>query len=85
MFLLTGVYIYIYIYIEDIERCLIVQKNFSFKEQAETDSKYWCKGCGCVKQQTFLSSQMSDCRGGLDRQWRFGREIVMARNTDGNI
>ena len=27
------------------ERCLIAQENFSFKERAERDGKYWCKRC----------------------------------------
>ena len=38
-----------------------------------------------LKQQTFLSSRTSDCRGGLDRQRRFWREIDSLGNTDGNI
>ena len=33
-------------HIEQItERCLIAQNNFSFKERAERDCKYWCKRC----------------------------------------
>ena len=34
-----------------------------------------------LKQQTFLSSRTSDCRGGLDRQRRFWREILMLSRT----
>ena len=34
-----------------------------------------------LKQQTFLSSRTSDCRGGLDRQRRFWREILMLSKT----
>ena len=30
---------------------------------------------------TFLSSRTSDCRGGLDRQRRFWREILMLSKT----
>ena len=35
-----------------------------------------------LKQQTFLSSRTSNCRGDLDRQRRFWRALG---NTDGNI
>ena len=39
-------------HIEQItKRCLIAQKKFSFKERAERDSKYWCKGCQRVYRQ----------------------------------
>ena len=34
-----------------------------------------------LKQQTFLSSRTSDCRGGLDWQRRFWREILMLSKT----
>ena len=43
-----------------------------------------CPFCFCnreLKQQTFLSSRTSDCRGGLDRQRRFWREILMLSRT----
>ena len=34
-----------------------------------------------LKQHTFLSSRTSDCQGGLDRQRRFWREILMLSKT----
>ena len=43
-----------------------------------------------LKQQTFLSSRKSDCRGGLDRERRFLVQNFIVKqdalgNTDGNI
>ena len=44
-------------HIEQItERCLIAHKEFSFKERAERDSKYWCKRCQRVYRQFYAPS-----------------------------
>ena len=70
-----------YLHVARITQTCLIKLHNDFQ-----DTSYWRHKVSSIiihirelKQQTFLSSRTSDCRGGLDRQRRFWREILMLR------